>query len=600
MLAVVAALAVAAFAAGCVSMPSGGPVLSYTVTQGPGAQSQPFLQIDPGPPGTNWTPEEIVTGFLTASASLAAGQQVAREYLTPYYSRTWQPGWSATVFSNGPDVNPATITGTGSRQQAQVTVTGKVQASLSGQGSYAVPSAKGQEGLPLTFELVKVNGQWRISSAPRKLVLTSDLFKYDYQLRNLYFFDPTSHFLVPDPVYVPLRATSADLMDNLVNDLINPPHDWLYGATRTTFPVGTKRMGDVTLDGGTATVNLGGAIAKVPARTMAQVMEQVSAQLLWTLSGSGQGGPAVQSVEVSVNNKPWIPPNTDENPVQRQVSYSPPTGSPPTGTSSVFYYLDSAGNLMNLNGTQANQAKPVKVAHVGRGYSQIAVSPGGQYLAALRDGSLFIGPIHGPLSKRDGTGYTTMSWDQADNLWATVGDQIVLLHGSASPRQPLGQPVNVNVVSDGSNSVVGPFTALRVAPDGVRVAIVVNNTDLYFGAIVSPPVQPGARAGQTASTIVLSPFYVAGAGATTLSVVTWYGPDNVITLGGPGTALTEYPVDGGTSTSIPAESGIQSITASWGSALIAGLAKGGISSDASLTGSWMNIQITGISPVYPG
>ena len=43
--------------------------------------------------------------------------------------------------------------------------------------------------------------------APPYLLLTSDSFQYDYQLRNLYFFDPTDSYLVPDPVYVPLQAT---------------------------------------------------------------------------------------------------------------------------------------------------------------------------------------------------------------------------------------------------------------------------------------------------------------------------------------------------------------------------------------------------------
>ena len=160
------------------------------------------------------------------------------------------------------------------------------------------------------------------------------------------------------------------------------------------------------------------------------------------------------------------------------------------GASSEFYYLDSAGNLMSRDGTQGS--KPAKVGHAGRGFSQIAVSPDGRYVAALRAGSLFIGPVNGKLSKRDGAGYTTMSWDPADNVWATTGDQIVMLRGAANPAQALGQPVDVSVVnSDGSSPVVGPYTSLRVAPDGVRVAIIVGETELNFGAIVW---QQGARA----------------------------------------------------------------------------------------------------------
>jgi hypothetical protein len=386
-------------------------------------------------------------------------------------------------------------------------------------------------------------------------------------------------------VYVPLQATPVNLMSGLVHDLIKPPADWLSGATKTAFPADTA-IRDVTLVGGVATVTLGGAIAKA---SNPVVLRQVSAQLLWTLCGSGQGAPAVHSVELSLNGKLWNPPNSDANPVQNlnQSQFSPPTGG-----SGAFYYLDRAGNLWSRDGTQGT---PVKVTRLGAGYSQIAVSPGGRYLAALRGGSLFIGPVRGKLAKRAGSGYTSMSWDPVGDLWTTTNDQIFMLRGAASPAQSLGEPVAVTVYSDGSPAV-GPFTALRIAPDGVRAALIVNGATLNFGAIVS---QAGTRAGQLTIRIVLSPFYVAGTATTTFSAVTWYGPDNVITLGD-GSALTEYPVDGGSSTLLPSELHIKSITASSGSALVAWLGKDQMVADASPTGSWMPIPGTGISPTYPG
>ena len=58
--------------------------------------------------------------------------------------------------------------------------------------------------------------------------------------------------------------------------------------------------------------------------------------------------------------------------------------------------------------------------------------------------------------------------------------------------------------------------------------------------------------------------------------MTWYGWNDVITLGSPGSTLTEYPVNGGTSTSQLLDQSVNSITASSGQALIAGAAKGGI------------------------
>jgi hypothetical protein len=586
-------VALLALLAGCISEPSGGPVISYSMTQGPGGQSQPLPQIIAQPPAAGWSPKQIVTGFLAASASFAGGQRIAREYLTTKENRAWTPNWSAHVYSSGPDVQPATVTGTGSGRMAKVTVGGSVQAVLTGTGGYLAPSASatgGAPGGPPTFRLQKVGGQWRISDAPSYLVLTSYSFQYDYQLRNLYFFDPTTSDLVPDPVYVPLQATTASLMDGLVYDLINPPGDWLSrGATSTSFPKKTTIIGDVTLNGGTAAVNLGGAITKLASDN--KLMQQVSAQLLYTLIPSGGSGPAVQSVQLSVNGKPWSPLDSDFNPVQQlhQSKYAPANGA-----SSQFYYVDGAGDLLSR---ASSVSKPVKVAHIGTGYTQIAVSRDKQYVAAVKNGSLFTGRTVGPLVRRAGDGYSQLSWDPVDDLWATTGGQIVMLSGAASPSQQAGKPIAVSVVnSDGTTQNVGPFTGLRVAPDGVRVAIIVGGNDLDFGAFV--PLD-NARPGQAAVQIVLSQFYVSVPSATFTSV-TWYGPDNVIALRDPGPQLTEYPVDGGSSTSIPAQPHMSWITASFGSPLIAGLPRDAMAANASLSNSWMQLTGTGNSAVYPG
>jgi Lipoprotein LpqB beta-propeller domain/Sporulation and spore germination len=605
------ALIAALSAAGCVSVPSAGPVQSFPVTQGPDAQGEPFQQVVIGPPRAGWTPTDVVMGFLAASASFGDNWQVAREYMTPQASKAWNPSWSAIVYSTGPKVETPAYTVLTSptpkataktdkntknekakppkkETLATVTITGSVLASLSGSnlsgyGSYAVPSTSPQDSSAAkpTIELVQDAGQWRISGAPPELLLTSDSFKSNYQLRNLYFFDPTSRYLVPDPVYVPLQATPADLMNGLVYDLVKPPRDWLSGgATRSAFPPGTSISG-VTLNGVTAVINLGGSIAKASD----EVMQQVSAQLFATLSESGQSGQAVQSVEVEVNGKPWIPGGSQGNPVQREGNeYLPPTGA----VSGTFYYLDGAGNVLSRDGIHG---PPVKVERVGPGYSQVAVSPDGKYLALIRnDEDLFIGPVGGALTKRGGDSYTSMSWDPNDDLWATMSAQIVMLRGAASQ----GQPIVANVViPDGGTA---PFTAVRVAPDGVRVAIVMGDTALDFGAI---SWQEGANPGKPTLRIVVSPFSVPPIINTTFTSVTWYGPDNVITLTEPGPAVTEYPVNGGAATSISAAAQMQSITASAGNILIAGLAKNRMVVDTSLTGSWVPIA-NGLSPAYPG
>jgi hypothetical protein len=577
-------------------MPTGGPVLAYPVTQGTDAQNQPYLQIQPQPPGAGWTPEQIVQGFLTASANFGNYPQVARQYLTPT-EQSWDPFWSAVVYKEGPDVSPPTYpSGAKNATRATVRIGGTIQANLLGNGNYSVPSASTPSGSPDTpppFQLVKVHGQWRISSAPQELLLTSNSFENDYQLRDLYFFDPQSKVLVPDPVYEPL-GSSGNLMDRLVSELISPPDDWLsYGATKTAFPPKTK-VSSVELDGVTAVVSLTGAAI---AKANSSVMEQVSAQLLSTLFGaepSGANGQGVKSVEVVVNAKPWVPTDNQGSPVQ-----TTPKWTPAPGKSTSFYYVSSTGYLMNR---KATGGKPVSLEQLGIGSSpvQIAVSADGTYLAALRGSTLYTGLIGGKLTNR-GTGFTSMSWDANDDLWVSQGGQILLFRGRPNVRQPLVQMVSVDVVGTQVNQ---SFTTLRVAPDGVRVAIVSNGNELTFGAISR---ELGENPRITLSPVQETPLtqvqsVPAIANFTSLS---WYGPDYVIALAEPGPSVTEYPVSGGTPQPGQADPDMQTITASAGEPLIAGFQQGHMKADASLNASWMTINdgdtpAVGSAPTYPG
>jgi Lipoprotein LpqB beta-propeller domain/Sporulation and spore germination len=603
LLTALAALVVAALAAtGCVSMPSGGPVLSYPVTQGTDAQNQPFVQIQPQPPGNGWSPSQIVQGFLTASANWGTYPQIAKQYLTPAQQKTWDPLWSAVVYKFGPNpAKPKYPSTVKNPTSAVVEIQGKIQANLQGYGNYSVPSASApgsSPARPSPFLLQKVGGQWRISSAPEELLLTSNSFANDYQLRNLYFFDPLTKVLVPDPVYVPVRA--GDLMDGLVNELIAPPDDWLsQGATRTAFPPKTK-VSNVKLAGVTAVVSLTGtAIGKAAtgkAGPDADVMLQISAQLLSTLSGaasSGSNGQVVQAIEVVVNGTPWVPPDRQGNPVQHTTAWHPALGK-----STEFYSVDSKGYLTSRT---APDGKPVSIAKIGTGYSQIAVSPDGTYLAALRGGTLYTGRlVDGSLTKR-GAGFMAMSWDANDDLWASQGGQIVMFRGTSNARQPLAGMVPVSVLSA---QLIGPYTALQVAPDGVRVAIVSGGNELTFGAISG---QQSQNPRITLSPVQQTPLTQVQTvpQAANFTSLTWYGPDNVITLATPGPSVTEYPVSGATPTPLQAEPGMQTITASAGHPLIAGLPHGRMAFDPGLLGSWTTINngdtpADGSSPTYPG
>lgn len=586
---------IAASVAGCVAIPDGGPVMSDPVTQGVNAQNQPYPQLIPKPPVPGGSPQDIVRGFLTASASFVDGKQVARDFLTPAASRAWNPTWSATVFrGNGPQVGQPAAAPAGRSRGAVVTVavSGTVQAELSAYGAYAVPSASGGNAASATFTLVRIGGQWRISSLPSdQLLLTSTEFAADYQLRNLYFLDPDAGSLVPDPVYVPQQTTPSNLLNGLVHDLISHPGDWLRDGTRTAFPSGTTLLGDVTVNGGAAEVNLGGAAASSGDRQR----ELMSAQLLSTLTGSGQGQPLIQSVELDVDGRPWSPPQAQQNPVQHTAVLGVPDGH-----GAAFYYLDSQGNLMRDPG---GGGSPTKERALGPGYSSIAVSRDGRYLAALRGGTLYTGPVDGTLVRRAGTGYTTMSWDARNQLWATARGRVFMLAGAATAQTAtlLAAPQPVSVQQPNGLPETLPVTAVRVAPDGVRVAFIIGGftETLAFGAISErgDPALDGIP-----PQISMSPFTVSG-GSSGFTEVSWYGADNVVTIGAvagtSGPRLTEYSVNGASSSDIPSETGIGSITTSAGGELVAGTKDGQVLLNPSTDGTWTPLG-SGTAPAYPG
>ena len=159
-------------------------------------------------------------------------------------------------------------------------------------------------------------------------------------------------------------------MNGLVKDLITPPTDWLSdGATKTAFPAKTK-VSSVTLDGGTAVVNLGRRHRQGQRN---DVMQQVSAQLLWTLLGaapSGSSGQAVQSVEVVVNGKPWSAAGSHGQP-----------GADHAEQVDAGHRHRHGVLLRRQRGVpdqphRPRQASRSRIAHIGTGFTQIAVSAG--------------------------------------------------------------------------------------------------------------------------------------------------------------------------------------------------------------------------------
>jgi len=584
LLTVIACLS-AIVAGGCATVPTSGQPrligeLPNNLTQG-----EDFPQLIPAPPGDGWSPQQIVSGFLVASASFA--DAVAREYLGPR-AQNWKPGWAVTVVSQPQVKEPLNLphlTGQAPGKTATVEVSGQRLATLTASGQYQVPPVSTTQRI--RFSLQKVHGQWRITNPPPRLILSKADFLRVYQPRNLYFFASSGEMLVPDPVFVPLQATTTDLANVLVRALKQRPLGYLQGVTRTSLPPGTRLLGSVRIAGSGAIVNLGGAIARAPPAVLANV----AAQLVWTLTSPSYGRSAISSVRLEINGRtPNLPGSAGGAELLRTYAKMVPEPSAGAG----LYFVGSNGAVQLLSASHAASPVPAH-GQAGTGLvpmKAIAVSPpDDQFIAGISPDGRVI--LFGSLVKdatlrswRPGGKSTSLSWDSHGDLWVATTHGVWL-------RPPGGKPpIAVDVGLPPGDRV----SALRVAPDGLRVAVIVRGR-------TTPEVQIGAVTRGKNNTASISQLVPIGQGIPDPAALSWYDADNLIVLTNPGTAssgLERVPVNGGQPIVIEPERSIISLaTAGSKSQLVAGLSGGRMVTFAGPVGGWGPLG-PGQDPAYPG
>ena len=572
--------------AGCAAVPTSGPV-EVAAGQGASSQEQVYSQPIPEGPGRDWTPGEIVAGFLAASASFVHDHAVAKEYLDGSARKEWQPGWAVTVVSRLTSLAvtvPKQLTGQ-PQQLARVKATGPSVATLNGSGQY-LPSSSVQ---PFNYSLVKVNGQWRIDTLPRsQLLLTQSDFQRVYQPRDLYFLTQSGHTLVPDQVFVPQQATNTELATGLVQALLQDPAGWLADASSTAFPAHSYRIGQVRINGPNATVDLGGKAVTASRKQL----QQMAAQLVWTLAS---GPTNIQSVQLQLNGR-TVMGGQD----QLLLAYQGWVHGQSSGSS--LYFMNNDGVVQALTG--AGQLGPGRVGDVlgaagaanPPALSSIAVSPDRRSVAGIADkgGSYYIGDMSrdAPLRHLSSPGgaITSLSWDSQGDLWIAAGGGVWVLPPGATTA--LAVPANVPPAA--------VVTNLRVAPDGVRAAMIVGSTD----GKSRPQIEVAAvtRGGSSAS---MGGTLTLGSSIADPTALTWYGQDDLIVLAGNPGQLYEVPLNGEQPTQIPVTGGTPvsvSATGPEGSIpdIAVGLSNGTIMVSSSNQSGFEPTKAVGWVPVYPG
>lgn len=459
-----AALLVAAALAGCAQVPTHGPIQQG---QEVGLRQQDsFVRRIAEPPPAGADPVRIVRGFLAASSNFDGNHAVAREYLAPEANATWDPGAGVQVY----DARAATFV---QRAGGRVALQAPRGGSIDAEGSYT-PAAPGaaQEA---DFTLRQVGGQWRIAGLPNGLLLSVTDVARAYRQVYLYYLDPSRTRLVPDPVLLPVRDSLASAA---VRALLAGPTRRLRGAVATAFPPGTRLVsGTVPVVGNVARVDLTGAVqAAAPGDR-----EALSAQLVWTLRTL----PEVRSVAVTSEGVDLsVPGMGATQPRDAWARFDPavlPVDSPA--------YAVRDGRL----GTFAQDAFGPLQGAVGTGQAPLvapAVSPDGTLVAGLsadRSGLLLarVGPGEPvrPLAVPGSGPLTAPSFDFRNTLW-------VARQGGTGPLLWAVPPGSAPQAVDAPELAGSPVVALRVARDGVRLAVVVRRggvPTLLVGVVVREP-----------------------------------------------------------------------------------------------------------------
>jgi hypothetical protein len=596
-------VAAAVLAGGCATIPSSGTPQSAAIPQAAGAGNPQGFGLYLQPPKPGWQPTQVVSNFLLASSIATDNYRLARQYLTAQASKSWHPGTGVTILSGTPVVSPV---GHGLNAppggERQVGASGQELATLTSSGQYI--HAQGGANVQLAFTLEpQANGAYKIASLPvagsstgSGLLLTSDIFRLVYRPQDLYYYAQRNENLLPDASFVPVQGASP--VSTLVNDL---SHDPAGGAATTSFPRGTHLAGLQVFNGPsggrTAIVNLA-----VPHRASNAPISKMAMQLVCTLTSPVFRAPLFHAVRIKINGRLWDPrgPALTFRTYQKDIPHWRP------GTN--LYYLTQSGAVRTM-GPQSGHSTALKGTSAGQpSLTQVAVSPDETQLAGIGGpsdrvytGTLSLSrkpgepPSAGPLQARIAGTFTALSYDRSDDLW--VAGSYNGKRGIWVLRGGQGDPLQVRL----PRSVQGPVTGLRVAPDGVRVAMIIGRgvrAQLWLAAAKHNP--------NTGDFSITRPVPLGGQGVTGVlagvSALTWYDEDLLLAVAGPSNAthLWEVPVDGESPTSLQTGPGFTSVTAAGpGNPFYLGFADGKLEFARGLSGFLQPIT-AGHAPAYPG
>ena len=514
--------------AGCATVPgTSAPVVVATV-----APDAPGVAVKA--PLSGREPDLLVCDFVSAGAAPTDRHAAARQYLTQDASASWMDASSTTVLDNVaclPDDGDGTAP-----DRSRILLRADAVGALSATGQYTVDPTP--HPYATVLDLVRVDGQWRISNPPAGVVLRTSEFQAAYRRLPVYFLDPGLDTVVPDPRWVVSNPDS--LAARLVDLLVAGPGADLAPAVVSELPAGASLRSNVSgvdTGGGPSTVRGNGVRIDLAGLGALDVNQRrlLAAQVVWTLDAASVGGPYVLLADGA--------PLVDSHPAAWTTSDVVATDPAASPGASVALHAVVGGALVEVGDSSV---RPV-VGALG-GYTSLqsaALSRDGTRVAAVARAAggnqLLVGPTGGgAVVVATGATMTRPTWSaDGSAVWVVQdGSTVLRVAQDTTTQVASAQQVDSSTLA----ATPGSISALRLSRDGVRAAVVVGGqvlvavvtrTELGTLALRAPRVVAPSL-GTTATTLDWTT-------ADTLLVVRSDAVRPVVSVAADGSELRELP-----------------------------------------------------------
>lgn len=442
---------------GCARLPQSGPV--GTSEPLPGNENQVNYTFTPAGPADEASPEDIIRGFLTAGTGVQDDYATAREFLTEDAAAAWEPDARTLVYTSEPTLVP-------SATDNVYTVQMEVESVVDERGIMNRMPENTTEAAE--FEVTERDGQWRITRAPAGTVLETTQFRALFGSHELYFYDQSYQYAVPDVRWFLNRpGTAADV----VAALLDGPAPYLEGAVRTAFQSGSElARPSVPVSGGAAKVDF---TRQTLEGTDGLARRRMQQQLELTLGGLS----SISSVDLSVDLDPIdLGPAPDAfitarvNPgvgstqvavADGQLVYYEGDAAVPVGGLRIDTYQPPALPAMSLDGTRFAFLDP------DRSQMRTADTDGSQRFVL------------------EGQDLTRPSFDLFGWVWTVDHGQGTRVMAIDAGEGGTGEEATREISAEwlGDREVF----ALRISRDGTRAAIVAGeggSTHVYLSGVI--------------------------------------------------------------------------------------------------------------------